>query len=665
MGKWPSCNNPALMQQIAINISTNSEKYSQPIFSVNGPPGTGKTTLLKEIVAANVVERANFLCRYEKADDAFEKAYFEDGPTLSRNGYKCYDYFYYHYYKLKDQELAKYAMLVASCNNAAVENITKELPNSRLLLDNLSGEDMSEIAELFDVSKTEDFEVYEEQHETGNNKRKNREIRDVYFSYPAQKLKKHERTNEDEIQWGLISAPMGKMSNVRNYYDGVLKTILCNQLKSNEKIEERHERYQQSKADFQRQYKKVKGIQEKLDAISRLPKNYRELKKQYLDEIQQCKKKIEQETEKCENYAKSLHEMRARRREIELLFSKSETILNERVLAQNLCTAEIDMTESEINTHSDKLMELERGRRLMEIIFAKWLKTERLFRIAELKDAISKMRARLALMNEKRTEVSESVMQAQKQLHQCQQKIECFEKNVADLTRKQCSSEQEIIVQNQKISDLNKRIDNEALELKTSLERYKKEMEPLDALFWEKLLSKDERTSTDAQLINPWITADYNRAREKLFYLALRLHKDFILSSKACRNNFVNLGLLWKFRKGKTDENDSAELCKFSLRDKENSLGSLLNTLFLLTPVISTTFASVGRFLGAVCEPGVLGTLIIDEAGQASPHFALGALWRCRRAIVVGDPKQVEPVVTEDVNKIKAAFLNNPKWVFT
>lgn len=41
-----------------------------------------------------------------------------------------------------------------------------------------------------------------------------------------------------------------------------------------------------------------------------------------------------------------------------------------------------------------------------------------------------------------------------------------------------------------------------------------------------------------------------------------------------------------------------------------------------------------------------LGTLIIDEAGQATPYSALGALWRTCKAIVVGDPLQVEPVVT-------------------
>ena len=73
---------------------------------------------------------------------------------------------------------------------------------------------------------------------------------------------------------------------------------------------------------------------------------------------------------------------------------------------------------------------------------------------------------------------------------------------------------------------------------------------------------------------------------------------------------------------------------------------SAFKSLFLLTPVISTTFAAVQSLLNVVTTPKSLGTLIIDEAGQAAPQLAVGALWRCKKALVVGDPKQIQPVVT-------------------
>ena len=47
---------------------------------------------------------------------------------------------------------------------------------------------------------------------------------------------------------------------------------------------------------------------------------------------------------------------------------------------------------------------------------------------------------------------------------------------------------------------------------------------------------------------------------------------------------------------------------------------------------------------------GSIPWLLVDEAGQAVPHQAIGGLWRAKRALVVGDPFQVEPVITMDRN---------------
>lgn len=59
----------ALMQQTAVNLAVSNNMGQGSIFSVNGPPGTGKTTLLKEIIVGHIVNKAICLSKYKKPDD--------------------------------------------------------------------------------------------------------------------------------------------------------------------------------------------------------------------------------------------------------------------------------------------------------------------------------------------------------------------------------------------------------------------------------------------------------------------------------------------------------------------------------------------------------------------------------------------------------------------
>ena len=132
----------------------------------------------------------------------------------------------------------------------------------------------------------------------------------------------------------------------------------------------------------------------------------------------------------------------------------------------------------------------------------------------------------------------------------------------------------------------------------------------------------------------------FDRAREELFYWALQLIRDFVLASKACLYNFKTLYAM----KGWMGQRRN----KYPDFDREDAMPSLIQTLLLAVPVVSSTFDSVGNFLRDVRQPGTLGLLIVDEAGQALPYKAAGAMFRCRRALVVGDPRQVEPIDRPD-----------------
>lgn len=107
-GRWPE--NPAhglsLLQSVAVNIAQEADGNS--IVAVNGPPGTGKTTLLKDIIANKFVERT-----YELQKLTHEEDWLTSSALV--------------------EIVMRYSMVVASSNNKAVENISRELPSlSRL-----------------------------------------------------------------------------------------------------------------------------------------------------------------------------------------------------------------------------------------------------------------------------------------------------------------------------------------------------------------------------------------------------------------------------------------------------------------------------------------------------------------------------------------------------
>ncbi len=110
LGRFPSNPDFALsfMQQVAVNLALNDEN---DIRSVNGPPGTGKTTLLKDIFADLVVQQAVEISQL--ADKRIQ-----GGLVYWRNA------------KLGvlPLSIADKNIIVASSNNGAVQNIVKELP---------------------------------------------------------------------------------------------------------------------------------------------------------------------------------------------------------------------------------------------------------------------------------------------------------------------------------------------------------------------------------------------------------------------------------------------------------------------------------------------------------------------------------------------------------
>ncbi|BDR61184.1 DEAD/DEAH box helicase [Lactobacillus xylocopicola] len=102
LSKFPA----SVMQQVAINLTINDKNELR---TVNGPPGTGKTTLLKDLFAEAIVRQAKTICSLDN-----KNVY---SPIDSKVGQTPLP-----------QELVEQNIVVASSNNSAVQNIVNDLP---------------------------------------------------------------------------------------------------------------------------------------------------------------------------------------------------------------------------------------------------------------------------------------------------------------------------------------------------------------------------------------------------------------------------------------------------------------------------------------------------------------------------------------------------------
>ncbi|WP_367986815.1 DEAD/DEAH box helicase [Vibrio sp. NTOU-M3] len=125
---------------------------------------------------------------------------------------------------------------------------------------------------------------------------------------------------------------------------------------------------------------------------------------------------------------------------------------------------------------------------------------------------------------------------------------------------------------------------------------------------------------------------ELNIKRANLTVKALELHEAWLIAA----NEKYKLGsnVLYYMSKALSNSISEREAAKI-----------FWQWLFMFIPVVSSTFASVARQFSSF-DSNEIGWLFIDEAGQASPQQAVGALFRAKRAVVVGDPLQIEPVFT-------------------
>lgn len=555
LGRWPAApsNHMSLMQQLCINQCFHPLS-TQPLLATNGPPGTGKTTLMQDIIAENIVQRARVLADFLTVSDCFgdkkQIAMGEQNVTLS----------------ILKPALTGFEMLVVSSNNNAVENITRELPLK------------SKLAPAYSESC--------------------QYLRPIAAKLAAKHYKQRVVDLKPALKpWGLIAVALGNTANRQEFIERFFfspnqKNITNERVQRGEYLtiwEWRDTykgiRFNDAKTAFLKTYALVEEYQNKLDVFADLHAAVLENK---------WAQAIKDQEALIATYEQTIAALTHQKEENEALLKEIE--------------CHQDTIYNEIHHH-------------VQFKPALW---RRFFRTNEAKtfqDILQQLQAR-------RQELTKTVLQVQAAILD-NEKALALEKAACVKALEQIKHDQQA-----------------AQTLQEAYQQCQTHFEHMN-------LPGSRITETD-QISGYWQAEKWNDLRSQLFVDALQLHQAWLAEALQKKYFGGNLFAIHRLLDGKHPLKPSDELI-------------IWQSLFMMIPVVSSTFASIGKQFKNIAAQS-FGWLLIDEAGQALPQAAVGALFRCKKAIVVGDPRQIEPIMTlpphliEGVAKYHFKTIN-PYWL--
>lgn len=541
---------PSFMQQVAINLSIGYD--SNNMRSVNGPPGTGKTTLLKDIFSELLIKQSYEIIQLKNktivGND--ETVYWEKGSYKASIG-------------ILPSEIAENGIIVASSNNGAVKNIVDELPL-------ISEIDESMVDELKKIDYFKDIS--------------NSKVSTKWVKENGKNIEKLEsEKNSEEKFWGLFSLEGGRKENM-DYIITALKHVI-EDLKTNYISDD--DVYN----EFEKKYKEALSYRDKRQKLSDKIFSVDRFEYELISKKSDFNKNVEFRKNELSSFVKEINVKLKK-------LSSNKNQLGQKVDELNKASSNISEDKKMIENSIDVLK----------------LQKPGLFQFSRKKSYDEQMRKYsdelLQILDKERTTKS--------MLDDFTQELKAIESQISYGNKLVEDKKSQIVQATQKD-------DYEIKKLEAKIRDLKDVSVNTDVNVLDFSLSYDE-----LQMSNPWFDEEYRRIQSELFISALKVRKQFLYENI---KNIEAATRIWSKQQNYLDKNIVIQ--------------QAWNWINMVVPVISSTFASMGRMFSNI-QANSLGHLFIDEAGQALPQSSVGAIFRCKHVMAVGDPAQIKPVLTLD-----------------
>jgi len=577
---WPSERHLGLVhsQQLAVNTVLSTLADGQGLLGVNGPPGTGKTTLLRDLIAAIITGRADVLATLRRASDGFASNAREAGNDGGKEQVA---------FKL-NPSLHGFEIVVASSNNGAVENVTLELPQR---------------------DKIDESWLPEAEH----------------FADLGELI-------TDKSAWGLISGALGSKARrtkfVERYFYGQRPFAGPNRADSNGEASDEAETDDENVAKAlvadsttaanidgeqalsQQQKKAPEGLMTWLGKHSQLnkertPEQRQALWQQAVAEYQAAKAQVRTACADADRIRTLIQTLLTVRKKI------AEATATLQTLEQNLAHTEeqqarLDAEEGRPANAAFKHALAALAQHQASTPPGFWANLRSLWGASRAWNAARKL---LQSQHDLAKAEFDRVARLAKQFEATTQQLE-----------RQIASAQQVLGQ---LQTEDQSLTRQASDLASACRA-----DHLLAWLRGGVIGRGDAI----ELAEPWHIDGWRQARASVFIQALKLHRTFFeLEAARMRSNLFLINALL-----------TGPRLQGLSRD---AIRSVWASLFMVVPVLSSTFASFARSFSSL-GAGEIGWLLVDEAGQAPPQAAVGALWRSRRALLVGDPLQLKPIVT-------------------